>query len=108
MTSGVGYGSISFHLSFDEDIAGAAKAFQDAIKNASGHAPEKILSDAHKSYSVGIILFGRDKREYIAKCGIRKKHVDNNRIERLNSTLSASRCSAAGAHTKHPWQHGKE
>lgn len=75
-------------VSEGRDIAGAVKAFQEAIKNANGQAPEKILSDAHKSYSVGISLaFGKDKPEHIAKCGIRKRHANNNRIERLNGTL---------------------
>ena len=75
-------------LSEGRDIAGSIKAFQTAINNANGQTPDRILTDAHKSYSVGINLAfeGKDKPEHVKNCGIKKKQ-NNNRIERMNGTL---------------------
>lgn len=82
---------LAARVSEGRDIAGAVKAFQDAIKNAHGQVPASVHTDAHKAYAAGIDMAFDDKKgskpEHIAACGIAKRHANNNRIERLNGTL---------------------
>jgi transposase-like protein len=81
---------LASRVSEGRDIAGAVKAFQEAIKNAHGQTPETLHSDAHKSYAVGIrpAFDGSGKTpEHVANCGVKKRHANNNRIERLNGTV---------------------
>ena len=75
-------------LSTWRDKSGALHAFEEAIKNANGSLPERIFTNAHRSYIEGMktafILKGEPR--HIAKAGINKPHANNNRIERLNGT----------------------
>lgn len=78
-------------VSEGRDISGALKAFQTAIKNANGALPETVMTDAHKSYSIGM-KWAFDsvgaKPKHVKNCGVNKGgHQTNNRIERLNGTM---------------------
>jgi transposase-like protein len=78
-------------VSEGRDISGALKAFKEAIHNANGQLPEKVRTDAHKSYGIGM-KWAFDsvgaKVEHVKDCGVSKGgHRTNNRIERLNGTL---------------------
>ena len=72
-------------ISEARDINGAVTVFKEAIKNANGSKPEKVLTDSWRAYRQGISE--TFKAEHVAKCGIGKPHANNNRIERLNGTL---------------------
>ncbi len=75
-------------LSEHRDVQGADRAFTDAYMNNGQKMPEKVYTDAHKSYRVAINRWSQSKRpEHIAKAGIKKPHANNNQIERLNGTL---------------------
>ncbi len=70
------------------DVAGADRAFREAVSNAGGGQPETIYTDAHRAYGEVISLwpFGQ-KPKHVAKAGVGKPHANNNRIERMNGTL---------------------
>ena len=77
-------------LAKGRDVAGAERAFREAIKNANGSEPETVMTDSRssKSYRDGIkYAFGQNPPKHIANAGIRKPHATNNRIERMNGTL---------------------
>jgi putative transposase len=79
-------------LSRYRDAVGGERAFKEAIANAHGSTPRKILTDALKGYSDAIgFAFGENKPVHVARVGIRKTlhkpDPNNNRIERLNGTL---------------------
>lgn len=76
-------------LSSRRDVYGASQAFKEAVKNARGSEPERIVTDSLRGYSEAIdfAFLNRSKPEHIAKAGIKKRHATNNRIERLNGTL---------------------
>jgi transposase-like protein len=76
-------------ISEARDINGAVAVFKEAIKNAHGSEPEKVLTDSWRAYRQGITeTFNKNiKPEHIPKCGIGKPHANNNRVERLNGTL---------------------
>ncbi len=78
---------VASKLSEHRDVGGAARAFQEAAKNAHGSEPERVFTDGLKAYSEGITFadFSKDP-EHIARVGIRKPHATNNRIERMNGT----------------------
>lgn len=79
---------LASRVSEGRDIAGTVRAFQDAIKNAHGQVPEQVFTDAHHSYTAGIkMAFEKEQPEHVKNCGIRRRHANNNRIERLNGTL---------------------
>jgi transposase-like protein len=73
-------------VSEDRDANGAIAALQEAIKNANGCLPNSINTDAHRSYREAISKT-LPNIDHKAKCGVNKPHANNNRIERLNSTL---------------------
>jgi putative transposase len=75
-------------VSVNRSVVGATNAFREAIQNAHDSKPERIFTDAHKSYKDGIqIAFGAERPEHVARMGVGKPHANNNRIERLNGTL---------------------
>ena len=79
---------LASRLSEKRSVVSAASAFREAIQNAHESKPERIYTDAHKSYKDGIeIAFGQERPQHIAKAGMGKPHANNNRIERLNGTL---------------------
>lgn len=80
---------IASKLSKRRDDDGAIRAMMDAKKNAHESLPEKILTDGLKAYNEGIKYNWSNERvpEHIARCGIKKPHANNNRIERMNGTL---------------------
>jgi putative transposase len=57
-----------------------------AIKNAQGNLPNSINTDAHRLYREDVSTT-LPPTEHVARCGINKVHVNDNRIERLNGTL---------------------
>jgi len=69
------------------DINGAIAVFKEAIKNAHDKLPEQVLTDTLRAYRQGISETFPIKPEHVAKCGIAKLHDNNNRMERLNSTI---------------------
>jgi transposase-like protein len=70
------------------DVAGADRAYREALSNARGNRPEALYTDALKSYETLMAsLPESDRPNHIAKAGIRKPHATNNRIERLNGTV---------------------
>jgi transposase-like protein len=73
-------------LSRFRDVAGADRAFREAISNAKGSLPERIFTDGLNSYK-DPIRFAFKGVEHVAKAGVSKPHATNNRIERLNGTL---------------------
>ena len=74
-------------LSKAREVGGAARAFQEAAKNANGSEPERIFTDGLKAYAEGITFapFSKDP-EHVARVGIGKPHATNNRIERMNGS----------------------
>jgi transposase-like protein len=75
-------------LSRFRDISGADRALIEAYHNAKGSKPERIYTDALKSYQMAIACWPEDQRPiHIAKSGLRKPVATNNRIEALNGTL---------------------
>lgn len=74
-------------LSRRRDVGGAARAFQEAAKNAKGSEPERVFTDGLKAYSEGITFadFSKDP-EHVARVGIGKPHATNNRVERMNGS----------------------
>jgi transposase-like protein len=76
-------------LSKFRDVAGADRAFRDAVKVAHESRPETIYTDALRSYGEAISLWPHgEKPVHVARAGIKHKpHATNNRVERLNGTL---------------------
>lgn len=78
-------------VSVSRDLSGTLQVFKEAIANAKGQVPEKVRTDAHKSYPVDVKWAFDEvgaKVEHIKGCGLRKGvHNNNNRIERMNGTL---------------------
>jgi transposase-like protein len=76
-------------LSRFRDVAGADRAFRDAVKVAHESRPETIYTDALRSYGEAIALWPHGQKPvHVARAGIKHKpHATNNRIERLNGTL---------------------
>ena len=75
-------------LSTWRDVAGADRAYREALGNAGGNRPEALYTDALKSYQTLMASLPESERpQHIAKAGIRKPHATNNRIERLNGTI---------------------
>ena len=56
-------------------------------KNAHDNLPNAVNTDAHRSYKKGVARTITTGVKDLAKRGINKPHADNNKIERLNSTL---------------------
>lgn len=75
-------------VSRHRDVGGAARAFQEAARNAHNSEPERVFTDSLNSYREGITFapFTKDP-ELIMNSGIKKPHATNNRIERLNGTV---------------------
>jgi putative transposase len=73
-------------VSENRDANGAIAALQQAIKNANGNLPNAVNTDAHKSYKEAVSKTFPNV-EHVSKCGVKKPHANNNRIERLNGTL---------------------
>ncbi len=73
-------------LSKYRDEQGATQAFKEAIKNAHGSTPERVLTDSLRSYNTPIFDL-LPQAYHIAKAGIKKPAATNNRIERLNGTV---------------------
>ena len=70
------------------DVAGADRAFREAMRNAGGSQPERIVTDGLNSYKTVMASLPESQRpEHVANAGVRKRHATNNRIERLNGTL---------------------
>ena len=70
------------------DVAGADRAYREALRNAGGNRSEAIYTDALKSYQTLMASLPESERpQHIAKAGIRKPNATNNRIERLNGTI---------------------
>ena len=75
-------------LSRFRDVAGADRAFREAMSNAKGSQPERIYTDGLKSYQTFMASLPESQRpQHIANAGVNKRHATNNRIERLNGTL---------------------
>ena len=65
-----------------------APAFREAMRNAKGSPPETVISDGLNSYKTLMASLPESQRpKHIANAGVRKRHSNNNRIERLNGTL---------------------
>lgn len=77
---------LSSKLSEERDKFGGIAAFKEAIANAHGLTPNEVRADSLNSYP-HIVKTTLPNAKLIAKCGIRKPHANNNRIERLNGTL---------------------
>jgi transposase-like protein len=73
-------------LTDERDKYSGIKAFQEAIANAKGQLPDEIRTDSLNSYNQ-VVKTTMPNVKHVAKCGIRKQHANNNRIERLNGTL---------------------
>jgi len=78
---------IASKLTEGRDADSAIKAFREAIQNAHGVHPNKIFTDNHRSYEVGIDKTFDRYVHHVSKCGVNKPNATNNRIERLNGTL---------------------
>jgi transposase-like protein len=75
-------------LSTFRDVAGADRAFREAIRNAKGSPPEKVFTDGLGSYKTLMASLPESQRpRHIANAGVNKRHATNNRVERLNGTL---------------------
>jgi putative transposase len=75
-------------LSKYRDVGGADRVMREAMKNAKGSEPERILTDGLKSYRDAIKLLPmQNPPEHVERAGIKKPHANNNRIERMNGTL---------------------
>lgn len=77
---------LSSKLSEERDKLGGIAAFKEAIANAHGLTPNEVRADSLNSYP-HIVKTTLPNAKLIAKCGIKKPHANNNRIERLNGTL---------------------
>jgi transposase-like protein len=78
---------LASRLSGKRDEPSALAAFTRAVRVAHGSEPEKVFTDAFKSYEQGVREAFDNKPQHIAKAGIGKPHANNNRMERLNGTL---------------------
>lgn len=79
---------LASRLSRFRDVAGADRAFREAINNAKGSQPEKVFTDGLNSYKTVMASLPESQRpQHIANAGVNKRHATNNRIERLNGTL---------------------
>lgn len=76
---------IASKLTQQRDVHAAIAAFKEAAANAHGITPETVHTDSLRHYHSGVKVFPDAKR--IENCGIRKRHGNNNRVERLNGTL---------------------
>jgi hypothetical protein len=56
-------------------------------KNAHDNLPNAVNTHAHRSYKKGVARTITRAVQDLAKRGINKPHANNNKIERLNSTL---------------------
>jgi transposase-like protein len=75
-------------LSKYRDVGAADRVMREAMKNAKGSEPEKILTDGLKSYRDAIKLLPMvSPPNHLERVGIKKPHANNNRIERMNGTL---------------------
>lgn len=79
-------------LSRYRDAVGGERAFKEAIANAHGSNPQRLITDALHGYKDAIgFAFGENKPVHVAKVGIGKTmhrpDPNNNRVERLNGTL---------------------
>ena len=75
-------------LSRFRDVAGADRAFREAMNNAKGSQPERVFTDGLNSYKTLMASLPESHRpQHIANAGVSKRHATNNRIERLNGTL---------------------
>jgi transposase-like protein len=75
-------------LSRFRDVAGADRAFREAISNAKGSQPERVFTDGLNSYKTLMASLPESQRpQHIANAGVGKPHANNNRFERLNGTL---------------------
>jgi transposase-like protein len=75
-------------LSRFRDVAGADRAFREAMRNAKGSQPEKVFTDGLNSYKTLMASLPESQRpQHIANAGVGKPHANNNRVERLNGTL---------------------
>jgi len=79
---------LASRLSKFRDVAGADRAFREAMSNAKGSQPERVFTDGLNSYKTLMGSLPESQRpKHIANAGVRKTHANNNRIERLNGTL---------------------
>ncbi|MEO9363582.1 MAG: DDE-type integrase/transposase/recombinase [Nitrososphaera sp.] len=76
---------IASKLTQKRDVHAAIAAFKEAAANAHGIAPDTVHTDSLRHYHSGVKVFPDTKR--VENCGIRKRHDNNNRVERLNGTL---------------------
>jgi transposase-like protein len=75
-------------LSPFRDVAGADRAYREAMRNAKGSQPETVFTDGLNSYKTVMASLPESQRpKHIANAGVSKRHATNNRIERLNGTL---------------------
>ena len=75
-------------VSTHRNVNGAVGAFNETRKVAKDSPPERVFSDGLNVYPRAMTYWRRkSKPEFVAKKGISKSHVNNNRIERLNWTL---------------------
>jgi putative transposase len=74
-------------LTTNRDVESTIAAFEQSKEVAHRIKPETIYTDSLRNYQGGIRK-NYMAVEHVAGCGIRgKSHVNNNRVERLNSTL---------------------
>lgn len=79
---------LASRLSKYRNDTGGIPAFKQAIVNAHGSKPERVIADGLRAYPESVkYSFGQDAPKLIANAGVRKRHSNNNRIERLNGTL---------------------
>jgi putative transposase len=79
---------LASRLSKYRNDTGGIPAFKQAIANAHGSKPEQVVADGLHAYRDSVkFSFGQDGPKLIANAGVRKRHSNNNRIERLNGTL---------------------
>ncbi len=76
-------------LSKFRDGIGGERALKEAVNNAHGSQPERVLTDSLPAYNdaMKFAFKGKVAPSHIAKAGIKKPHANNNRIERMNGTL---------------------
>jgi len=75
-------------LSTLRDVAGADRAYREAVSHARGSLPERIYTDGLNSYKTLMSSLPESQRpQHIGNAGVRKRHTNSNRIERLNGTL---------------------
>jgi transposase-like protein len=73
-------------LTDERDRFSAIQAFKEALANAHGQLPAKVHTDSLNSYNQALKTT-IPSAEHVANCGVKKRHVNNNRIERLNGTI---------------------